>query len=331
MSFWGLSATQDRSDGRIATELVEWQRSDLMPGDITVAVDYSSLNYKDAMAITGGAEVIQSFPLIPGIDLAGTVEASEGSRFSVGDRVVVNGWELGQTHHGGYAQLARLPASWAVPVPRVFSTRDAMAIGTAGYTAMLCIMALEHGGVTPAAGEILVTGASGGVGSYAISLLSKLGFQVVAATGKPDESAYLEDLGATRIIDRSAFSRPGEALADPRWAAAIDSVGSHTLANVLSQIQAGGVVAACGLAQGVNLPGSVLPFILRGVTLSGIDSVYASPAIRQTAWTRLAELLDTATLTHIPRVVGLPDVVESAEALLTGSLTGRIVVDVNAL
>ena len=269
MTFKALLAA--KTGDKISTSVVEMTEQDLMPGDVTIAVDYSTVNYKDALAITGRADVIRQFPLIPGIDLAGTVEASSYPGIAVGDRVVANSWGLSQTHHGGYAQKARLKGEWLVKIPAPFSTKDAMAIGTAGYTAMLSVLALEHGGLTPQRGDILVTGANGGVGSIAIAILSDLGYRVVASTGRLEEGDYLRSLGAADIIDRRTLSEPGAPIAGERWAGAVNSVGSHTLANVLAQTQYRGVVTACGLAQGLDLPGSVLPFILRNVTLAGIE------------------------------------------------------------
>src|SRR5437867_5781830 len=252
MTFKALLATN--TSEKVSTSVVELQEQDLMPGDVMVAVDYSTVNYKDALAITGRADVIRQFPLIPGIDFAGTVEASTFPGIAVGDRVVANGWGLSQTHHGGYAQRARVKGEWLVKLPDAFSTKDAMAIGTAGYTAMLCVLALEHGGLTPQRGDILVTGANGGVGSIAIAILSGLGYRVLASTGRPEEGEYLRSLGAAEIVDRKTLSEPGAPIARERWAGAIDSVGSNTLANVLTQTRYRGVVAACGLAQGMDLP-----------------------------------------------------------------------------
>jgi acrylyl-CoA reductase (NADPH) len=295
-----------------------------------VAVDYSTVNYKDAMAITGRGPVIQQFPLIPGIDFAGTVEASSFPGIAVGDRVVANGWGLSQTHHGGYAQKARVKGEWLVKIPDAFSTKEAMAIGTAGYTAMLCVLALEHGGLAPQRGDILVTGANGGVGSVAIALLSSLGYRVVASTGRLDESEYLRSLGAADIIDRKTLSEPGGPIAAERWAGAVDSVGSVTLANVLATTRYRGVVAACGLAQGMDLPASVLPFILRNVTLAGIDSVNAPQELRVQAWSRLARDLDLSKLARTTHVVGLAELPAIASRMLKGTVQGRTVVDVNA-
>jgi acrylyl-CoA reductase (NADPH) len=328
MTFQALLAT--KTGAKVSTSLVKLQEQDLMPGDVVVAVDYSTVNYKDALAVTGRAEVIRQFPLIPGIDFAGTVEASSHPGIAVGDRVVANGWGLSQTHHGGYAQKARVKGEWLVKIPDTFSTKDAMAIGTAGYTAMLSVLALEHGGLTPQRGDILVTGANGGVGSIAITLLSRLGYRVVASTGRPEESAYLRSLGAADVIDRKALSEPGAPIASERWAGAVDSVGSHTLANVLAKTQYRGVVAACGLAQGTDLPASVLPFILRNVTLAGIDSVNAPQEVRIQAWTRLARDVDLSKLARTTHLVALADVPSIADRMFEGSVQGRTVVDVNA-
>ena len=325
MTFKALLSS--RSGETTETRLVDFNESDLMPGDVTVAVDYSTVNYKDAMALSGRG-VIRNFPLIPGIDLAGTVEASSHPGIAVGDRVLANGWELSQTHHGGFAQKARVKGEWLVPVPKVFSTRDAMAIGTAGYTAMLSVLALEHGGLTPAHGDILVTGANGGAGSVAIALLSKLGYRVIASTGRPEEADYLRTLGAAEIIDRRTLSEPGRPIGSERWAGAIDSVGSHTLANVLAQTRYRGVVAAFGLAQGADLPGSVLPFILRNVTLAGIDSVNAPQAVRLAAWSRLARDLDLGKLASTTQEIGLAEVPRVAGEVLAGKVRGRTVVKV---
>ncbi|KAB7632319.1 acrylyl-CoA reductase (NADPH) [Stenotrophomonas rhizophila] len=328
MSFNALLAT--KTGDTIAAGLVQLTEQDLMPGDVTVAVEYSTVNYKDALALSGRSPVIRTFPLIPGIDLAGVVETSTHPGFAPGDRVLVNGWGLSQTHHGGYAQKARVPGEWLVKIPAAFSSRDAMAIGTAGYTAMLSVLALEHGGVSPDQGDILVTGANGGAGSIAIALLSTLGYRVVASTGRLEESAYLKELGAAEIIDRATLSEAGAPIAKERWAGAIDAVGSHTLANVLAQTRYRGVVAAFGLAQGADLPGSVLPFILRNVTLAGIDSVNAPYAAREQAWTRLAADLDLGKLARTTQMIGLAEVPALADQVLQGRVQGRTVVDVNA-
>ena len=315
---------------KISTSVVEMDEQQLMPGDVSVAVDYSTVNYKDALAVSGRAEIIRQFPLIPGIDFAGTAEASSHAGIAVGDRVVANSWGLSQTHHGGYAQKARVSGDWLVKIPAPLSTKDAMAIGTAGYTAMLSVLALEHGGLTPQRGDILVTGANGGVGSIAIAILSDLGYRVVASTGRPDEADYLRSLGAAEVIDRRTLSDPGAPIARERWAGAVDSVGSHTLVNVLSQTQYRGVVTACGMAQGVDLPGTVLPFILRNVTLAGIDSVNAPRQARTEAWSRLARDLNLNKLGQTVRVVGLREVPDVVGQLFAGKVQGRTVVDVNA-
>ncbi|MCU6497067.1 oxidoreductase [Rugamonas sp. A1-17] len=328
MTFKALLAT--KAGNVVSTALVEFDQDQLMPGDVMVAVEYSTINYKDALAVSGRAPVIRQFPLIPGIDFAGVVEASSHPGFAVGDRVVANGWGLSQTHHGGYAQKARVSGEWLVKLPASLSTRDAMAIGTAGYTAMLSVLALEHAGVTPDLGDVLVTGAGGGAGSIAIALLSQLGYRVVASTGRLAETPYLRELGAAEVIDRGTLSEPGAALGKERWAGAIDSVGSHTLANVLAQTRYGGAVAAFGLAQGADLPGSVLPFILRNVTLAGIDSVNAPQAMRVRAWTRLATDLAPAKLARATQIAGLADVPGLAASVLAGRVRGRTVVDVNA-
>jgi acrylyl-CoA reductase (NADPH) len=301
----------------------------LPEGDVTVRVAYSTLNYKDGLAITGKGPVVRKFPMVPGIDLAGTVEASSHPGIAVGDAVVLNGWGVGEGHWGGLAQRARLKGDWLVPLPAAFTPRQAMAIGTAGYTAMLCVMALERHGVTPASGEVLVTGANGGVGSVAVALLAKLGYTVVASTGRPQEADYLKTLGAAEIIDRAQLSAPGKPLAKERWAGAVDTVGSHTLANVCASTKYRGAVAACGLAQGMDFPSSVAPFILRGVTLAGVDSVMAPRAERLEAWRRLAQDLDVAKLELMTHEIGLGEAVATAAALLEGRVRGRVVVDVN--
>jgi len=287
------------------------------------------VNYKDGLAITGAAPIIRNWPLIPGIDFSGKVEKSDNPNFKPGDRVVLNGWGVGESHNGGYAQKARVPSDWLIPVPEAFTTREAMAIGTAGYTAMLCVLALEHGGLTPDQGDVLVTGANGGVGSIAIALLSKLGYRVVASTGRLEEADYLKALGAAEVIDRATLSEPGKPIQAERWAGAVDSVGSHTLANVLAQTKYRGTVAACGLAQGMDLPGSVAPFILRNVTLAGIDSVNAPREVRLEAWRRLAADLDVTKLASTITEVGLAEVPGVAADILQGRVRGRTVVDVN--
>jgi acrylyl-CoA reductase (NADPH) len=328
MTFKALLCT--KTADVISTRLVDFKDEDLMPGDVTVAIEYSTVNYKDALALSGRTPVIRQFPLIPGIDFAGVVESSSHAGFQAGDQVLLNGWGLSQTHHGGFAQKARVSGDWLVKVPEVFSTRQAMAIGTAGYTAMLSVLALEHGGLTPERGDVLVTGANGGAGSVAIALLSGLGYRVIASTGRQEEADYLRDLGAGEIIDRHTLSEPGAPVAKERWAGVIDSVGSHTLVNALAQTRYRGVVAAFGLAQGADLPGSVLPFILRNVTLAGIDSVNAPQDVRLQAWARLARDLDVNKLARTTQVVGLAQVPEVAAQVLEGKVRGRTVVDVNA-
>lgn len=327
MTFNGLWAT--KTGDAISVALVGLEDDQLMDGDVTVAVDYSTVNYKDGLAITGKGAIIRKFPLIPGIDLAGTVESSENPDFRPGDRVVLNGFELSMTHHGGYAQRARVPAEWLVKLPESISAKDAMAIGTAGYTAMLSVLALEHGGITPDRGPVLVTGASGGVGSISVALLSKLGYRVIASTGRVQEADYLKRLGAAEIIDRASLSQPGAPIAKPKWAGAIDSCGGHTLANVLAQTDYRGTVTACGLADSMELPGSMAPFILRNVTLAGIDSVNAPQSVRSVAWKRLATDLDLGKLETTVQEIGLAEVPQVAAAILEGKVRGRTLVDVN--
>ncbi len=316
-------------DGKTASSIEAFDEAALGEGDVTVAIEWSTVNYKDGLALAG-AHIMQSYPLIGGIDFAGTVERSDHPDLRPGDRVLANSWGLSQTHNGGYAQKARVPREWLIRVPERFTTRDAMAIGTAGYTAMLCVLGLEHGGITPGRGDILVTGASGGVGSIAIALLSSLGYRVVASTGRQEEAGYLTALGAADIIDRQTLSEPGKPVAAARWAGVVDSVGSHTLANVIAQTQYCGVVTACGLAQGTDLPSSVLPFILRNVTLAGIDSVNTPVAVREQAWTRLARDLDLGKLASTTVEAGLDKVPELARRILKGQVRGRTVVKVGA-
>ena len=317
-----------KTDAGARGALSEFAESELMEGDVTVEVSHSTLNYKDGLAVTGAAPVVRKFPLIAGIDFAGRVRSSTDSRFKPGDAVLANGWGMGETHHGGYATLARAKGDWLIPLPDQFSAAEAMAIGTAGYTSMLAVMALEGAGLTPAKGAVLVTGAAGGVGSVAIALLSKLGYRVIASTGRAGEEAYLKELGATEIIDRAELNGDVRALAKERWAGAVDAVGSKTLANVLSSTSYGGVVAACGLAQGMDLPGFVAPFILRGVTLAGIDSVMCPRPRRLEAWSRLARDLEIGKLTATISRAGLSDVVALAPEILKGQVRGRVVVDV---
>lgn len=319
-----------KDDSGYAANLGEITEADLPEGDVTVGVEYSTLNFKDSLAITGSSPVVRSFPMVPGVDLAGTVLKTDSADFAVGDKVVLNGWGVGESHWGGYAEQARLKSEWLVRLPEAFTTRQAMAIGTAGYTAMLCVMALEDNGVTPDDGEILVTGAAGGVGSVAIGLLAKLGYEVVASTGRPEEAEYLAELGASSTIDRSELSEKGRPLGKERWAGAIDSVGSYTLANVCASLRYGGTVAACGLAQGFDLPATVMPFILRGVTLAGVDSVNCPLPRRVQAWDRLAVDIDPARLELMATEVGLAEVLDLAPKQLAGQVRGRVVVDVKS-
>ena len=319
----------DKSDDKQTVAVTQIDEAQLPEGDVTIDVQYSTLNYKDGLAITGKGPVVRRFPMVPGIDLVGTVTESGHADWKTGDTVVLNGWGVGETHWGGLAQKARLKGDWLVPLPSAFTPKQAMAIGTAGYTAALCVEALVAHGVTPEQGEVLVTGATGGVGSVAVALLAKLGFTVVAATGKASEGEYLKQLGAASIIDRAELSAPGKPFQKERWAGVVDSVGSNTLANALAATKYGGAVAACGLAQGADLPASVMPFILRGVSLLGIDSVMAPRAKRLTAWKRLASDLDPVLLETIATEVGLADAIQAAADLIDGKVRGRILVDVN--
>ena len=318
----------EKSDTGMSASLRSAEESSMPPGDVLVAVAHSTLNYKDGLAITNKSPVVRSWPMVAGIDGAGTVIESGHPAWKPGDRVVHNGWGVGETRWGCLAEKVRLQGDWLVPLPAEFSTEQAMAIGTAGYTAMLCVLALERHGVVPGDGEVLVTGATGGVGSVAVALLGKLGFKVTAATGKSAEADYLRKLGASAVIDRGELAAPGKPLQKERWAAVIDAVGSHTLVNALAQTRYGGVVAACGLAQGHDLPGTVMPFILRGVTLAGIDSVMAPIALRRSAWSRLAIDLAPALLAEITQVVPLADAIDRAQALMDGRVRGRVVVKI---
>ncbi len=318
----------NKTDTGQTVDFVKLTEDDLMAGDVTVAVSHSSINYKDGLAITGASPVIRKFPLIPGIDFAGIVIKSSHANWQVGDSVVLNGWGVGEQHHGGFSEVARVNGDWLVPVPKDWSAADCMAVGVAGYTAMLCVMALEEQGITPAHGPVLVTGAAGGVGTVAITLLAKLGYNVVASTGRVSESEFLKDLGATTIVNREIFNGPVKALAKTQYAAAIDSVGSVTLANVLSQINPEGTVAACGLAQGMDLPTSVAPFILRGVRLIGVNSVTTPMPRRLAAWARIARDLDREKLRTLTTHVKLVDVPRIAADIIAGKVRGRVVVDV---
>jgi acrylyl-CoA reductase (NADPH) len=326
--FNAIVIEKDEAGYRASLKAVD--EASLPDGEVTVRVDYSTVNYKDGLAITGKSPVVRKFPLNAGIDFAGTVETSDDARFKPGDRVVLNGWGVGETHSGGLAQKARVKADWLVPLPAGLTTRQAMAIGTAGYTAMLCVLAIEHHGIKPEAGDILVTGANGGVGSVAIAVLAKLGYRVVASTGRPEEADYLRSLGAAEVIHREELSAPGRPLGKERWAGVVDSVGSHTLANACAATRYGGAVAACGLAQGLDFPASVMPFILRGITLYGIDSVMAPQAKRLAAWQRLAQDLDLAKLAEITAEIPLAAALQAGVDILAGRIRGRVVVNVNA-
>jgi acrylyl-CoA reductase (NADPH) len=318
----------DKAEKGQTVGLVDFDESELMDGDVTVAVEWSTVNYKDGLAVTGKAPVVRRFPMIPGIDFVGTVESSTNPDWKAGDRVILNGWGAGETHLGAYAERSRVKGEWLVPLPAGMTGREAMAIGTAGYTAMLAVMALEDRGVTPDRGPVVVTGAAGGVGSVAIALLAKLGFHVVASTGRPQEGDYLKGLGAKDLIDRAELAAPGKPLGKERWAGGIDSVGSTTLANILATTKYGGAVAACGLAGGMDLPTSVAPFILRGVSLLGIDSVMCPQARRRQAWKRLASDLDRSKLGAIASEIGLADVIATGQAILEGKVRGRTVVKI---
>ncbi|MBO0755647.1 MAG: oxidoreductase [Bradyrhizobiaceae bacterium] len=308
--------------------LSDFAESDLMDGDVTFRVEWSTVNYKDGLAVTGKASIVRRFPMIAGIDAAGTVLASSHPEWKVGDQVILNGWGCGETHLGAYAQKARVNGDWLVPLPPSLAMRDAMAIGTAGYTAMLAVMALERLGISPDRGPVVVTGAAGGVGSVAVAVLAKLGFQVTASTGRPEEANYLRSLGATEIINRDDLTGPVKPLAKERWAAGIDSVGSTTLANLLSMVRYGGAVAACGLAGGMDLPATVAPFILRGVSLLGIDSVMCPQKLRREAWKRLDSDLDRAKLSNMTAEIGLSGVIEAGQQIVEGRVRGRIVVKI---
>lgn len=320
----------NKDDSGYHASLKQAENADLPEGNVTVAVEYSTLNYKDGLAITGKSPVVRQFPMVPGIDFAGTVEESSDPRYKAGDKVILNGWGVGETHWGGLSQRARVNGDWLIPLPEAVSCKQAMGIGTAGYTAMLCVQALADSGVTPDKGDILVTGAAGGVGSVAINLLAKRGYRVVASTGRVADAEYLTSLGAAEIIDRNDLSEPGRPLGKERWAGAVDAVGSHTLANICATTKYGGVVTACGLAQGMDLPATVMPFILRGVTLKGIDSVYCPRESRLAAWAALAEEFDMSKLDSVNQVIGLAEAMAQAELLMEGKIRGRVIVDVNA-
>lgn len=318
-----------KDDQGYRAELAELDEASLPEGDVKVRVLYSTLNYKDGLAITGKGPVVRNFPMVPGIDFAGEVIESSSPDFKAGDRVLLNGWGVGEGHWGGLSQMARVKAEWLIPLPKGFTAKQALAIGTAGYTAMLCVMALQSHGLKPSDGEVLVTGAAGGVGSFAIALLNKLGFTVVASTGRLSEENYLKQLGATEVIERTALSAPGKPLAKERWAAVVDSVGSHTLANACAQTKSDGAVAACGLAQGMDFPSSVAPFILRGITLYGINSVTVARAKRIAAYEQLSKLMDLKTLDEISHEINLEESLKYAQELMVGNIRGRVIVNVN--
>jgi acrylyl-CoA reductase (NADPH) len=318
----------DKADKGTVATLTQFDEAELMEGDVTVRVEWSTVNYKDGLAVTGKAPVVRRFPMIAGIDLAGTVEQSSHPQWKPGDKVICDGWGMGETHLGAYAEKARVKGDWLVRLPEGMSARDAMAIGTAGYTAMLSVLALERHGLTPKHGPVVVTGAAGGVGSVAIAVLSRLGYSVIASTGRMSEAPYLKALGAAEVIDRNELSGPAKPLARERWAGGIDSVGSTTLANLLSMTKYGGAIAACGLAAGMDLPTSVAPFILRGVCLLGIDSVMCPIEQRKTAWSRLASDLDRTKLAEITHEIGLDGVIDAGARILAGQVRGRIVVKI---
>lgn len=319
-----VSRDAEKKQSVAITDLTE---ADLMEGDVTVAVEATTVNYKDGLAISGKAPVIRRWPLVPGIDFAGTVISSSHADWRTGDKVILNGWGVGETHFGAYAERARVKGDWLVPLPQGMSPHDAMAVGTAGYTAMLCVIALERHGIVPERGPVVVTGAAGGVGSVAVSILSSLGYHVVASTGRSAESSYLTDLGASEVISRDELAQPAKPLAKERWAGGVDAVGSHTLANVLSMTSYGGAVAACGLAGGMDLPTSVAPFILRGVCLLGIDSVMAPKTVRMEAWRRIGTDLDLQKLAKLSTTIGFDGIIDAAHDIVEGKVRGRVVVD----
>jgi acrylyl-CoA reductase (NADPH) len=318
----------EKTDDGQKVEFRQLDESDLMDGDVTVRVTHSTLNYKDGLALTGKAPVVRRFPMIPGVDLAGTVETSSHPEFKPGDAVVLNGWGLGETHYGAYAEKARVKGDWLIPLPSGMSAAQAMAVGTAGYTSMLCVMALERHGLSPDRGSVVVTGAAGGVGSVAIALLASTGWHVIASTGRPEEADYLKGLGAAEIIDRKELSGPARPLGKERWAAGVDSVGSHTLANLLSMTKYGGAIAACGLAGGMDLPTSVAPFILRNVALLGVESTMAPRSRRLEAWRRLASDLDYDKLAAMTTTMRLDEVIEAGREIVAGKVRGRVVVEI---
>jgi acrylyl-CoA reductase (NADPH) len=317
----------DKSDSGQQVRFVEMDESELMDGDVAIRVTHSTVNYKDGLALSGKSAIPRRFPMVLGVDLAGIVETSSHQGFVPGDEVIVNGWGLGETHYGGYAERARVRGDWLVKLAEGFTRAEAMAVGTAGYTASLCVLAIEAAGVTPAMGPALVTGAAGGVGSVAIALLAKAGWRVVVSTGRLAEADYLEALGASEVIERATLSAPGKPLGKERWAAAVDSVGSHTLANVLAQTRYGGAVAACGLAGGMDLPASVAPFILRGVALLGVESVRPRLALRRAAWARVATDLDAGLIDAMCEIIPFDQALERARGIVTGKIRGRVVIE----
>ena len=318
----------NKDDSGYQCQLTEVDEAQLPEGDVLVDVEYSTLNYKDGLAITGKSPVVRRFPMVAGIDFSGKVIESQNPNFAPGDDVILNGWGVGETHWGGLAERARVKGDWLIKRPASLSSQEAMAIGTAGYTAMLCVQAIQRAGVTPESGPVLVTGANGGVGSFALRILQSLGYEAWASTGRMDEADHLKAIGATDVIDRAELSEPGRPLQAERWAAAIDSVGSHTLANVCAQIKWGGAVAACGLAQGMDFPSTVAPFILRGVTLYGVDSVMQPLAMREQAWAALAEIFDEASLAQITEVIPFDQAIPAAHDLLAGKIRGRVAVKI---
>lgn len=327
-SFRAILVSRDE-EKKQSVEITQVSESDLMEGDVTVSVEASTVNYKDGLAITGRSPVVRHWPMVPGIDLAGTVIDSSSGAFAAGDKVLLNGFGVGEVHWGGYAEKARLKSDWLIPLPAELTAKQAMGVGTAGYTAMLCVIALEKYGLTPASGPVVVTGANGGVGTVAIAILSKLGFEVIASTGRPAEADFLKELGAAEIIDRAELSEAGRPLGKERWAGGVDAVGSHTLANVIAQTNYGGAVAACGLAQGFDLPATVMPFILRGVSLLGIDSVMASKEKRIEAWNRIVADLDLDKLQSLTTEIGFEDIISTATDIVDGKIRGRVIVDMD--
>lgn len=323
-SFKAILISRDE-DKKQSVEVTQVNEADLMEGDVTVAVEATTVNYKDGLAITGKSPVVRHWPMIPGIDFAGTVIESSHDNFKAGDEVILNGFGVGEVHWGAYAEKARVNGDWLIKRPKGISAKQAMSIGTAGYTAMLCVMALQNHDIVPERGPVVVTGANGGVGSVAISILSKLGYEVIASTGRAEEADFLKGLGASEIIDRNELSEAGRPLGKERWAGAVDAVGSHTLANVLAQTKYGGAVAACGLAQGFDLPSTVMPFILRGVSLLGVDSVQAPLSLREEAWSRLASDLDMAKLDSLTTEIGFDDLISAATDIVDGKIRGRVV------